>query len=127
MFEFVQSTDGKLPGNQGLWDQHLGIKWVHDNIKAFTGNPNDVTIFGESAGGASVVYQALYPGNQGFFQRVIAQSGSALAYWASHELPNAEAFITKKGCNQAPDSLECLRALTSGNFKTTTLYHGHRL
>ncbi|XP_052241965.1 cholinesterase 2-like isoform X1 [Dreissena polymorpha] len=117
MFGFIQSTDGKLPGNQGLWDQHLGIKWVHDNIKAFTGNPNDVTIFGESAGGASVVYQALYPGNQGFFQRVIAQSGSALAYWASHELPNAEAFITKKGCDQAPDPIECLRALTPGQLQ----------
>ncbi|KAH3724279.1 cholinesterase 2-like [Dreissena polymorpha] len=112
MFGFIQSADGKLPGNQGLWDQHLGIKWVHDNIKAFTGNPNDVTIFGESAGGASVVYQALYPGNQGFFQRMIAQSGSALAYWTIRDLPNAVDLIAKKGCDQAPDPINCLRALT---------------
>ncbi|XP_052243610.1 cholinesterase 2-like isoform X5 [Dreissena polymorpha] len=112
MFGFIQSADGKLPGNQGLWDQHLGIKWVHDNILAFTGNPKDVTIFGKSAGGASVIFQSLYPGNRGFFQRVIAQSGSALAYWAVHATPNAEPLIAKKGCERAPDPVKCLRALT---------------
>ncbi|KAH3729753.1 hypothetical protein DPMN_055731 [Dreissena polymorpha] len=111
MFGFIQSADGKLPGNQGLWDQHLGIKWVHDNILAFTGNPKDVTIFGKSAGGASVIFQSLYPGNRGFFQRVIAQSGSALAYWAVHATPNAEPLIAKKGCERAPDPVKCLRAL----------------
>ncbi|KAH3729738.1 hypothetical protein DPMN_055716 [Dreissena polymorpha] len=112
MFGFIQSADGRLPGNQGLWDQHLGIKWVHDNIQAFTGNPNDVTIFGESAGGASVVFQSLYPGNQGYFQRVIAQSGSALAGWSVHPSPNANPFISKKGCERAPNYVECLRFLT---------------
>ncbi|KAH3724386.1 hypothetical protein DPMN_050203 [Dreissena polymorpha] len=90
MFGFIQSADGKLPGNQGLLDQPLGIKLVHDNILAFTVNQNDVTIFGKSAGGASVIFQSLYPGNRGFFQRVIAQSGSALAYWAAHATPIAE-------------------------------------
>ncbi|KAH3729725.1 hypothetical protein DPMN_055703 [Dreissena polymorpha] len=112
IFGFIQNVDGKLPGNQGLWDQHLGIKWVHDNILAFIGNPNDVTIFGKSADGASIIFQSLYPGNRGFFQRVIAQSGSALAYWAVHATPNEEPFIAKKGCERAPDSVKCLRALT---------------
>ncbi|KAH3729734.1 hypothetical protein DPMN_055712 [Dreissena polymorpha] len=112
MFGYIQSADGKLPGNLGLWDQHLGIKWVHDNIVAFTENPNDVNIFGESAGGESVIFQSLYPGNRGFFQRVIAQSGSALAYWAVHATPNAEPLIANKGCERAPDPVTCLRALT---------------
>ena len=88
MFGFLQSSDGTLVGNQGLWDQHLAIKWVHNNIAAFSGNPEEVTIFGESAGGASVLYQAIYPGNQGLFKRVIAESGSPLGYWAFQE-PNA--------------------------------------
>ncbi|WAR06867.1 CEL-like protein [Mya arenaria] len=111
MFGFIRSANGDLPGNQGLWDQHLAIKWVHNNIAAFTGNPNDVTIFGESAGAASVVFQALYSGNKGLFRRVIAQSGSANSYWAIHNGPNAEAFIQKKGCGGSPDPAGCLRAL----------------
>ncbi|KAH3880934.1 hypothetical protein DPMN_004856 [Dreissena polymorpha] len=112
MFGFIQSADGKLPGNQGLLNQHLGIKWVHENMHAFTGNPNDVTIFGESAGGASVDFQSLYLGNQGYFQRVIAQSGTVLDYRAVRATPNAEPFIAKKGCEREPDPLKCLRELT---------------
>ncbi|XP_052808031.1 cholinesterase 2-like [Mya arenaria] len=111
MFGFIRSASGDLTGNQGLWDQHLAIKWVHKNIAAFTGNPNDVTLFGESAGAASAVYQALYAGNKGLFRRVIAQSGSAISYWAIHNGPNAEAFIQKKGCGGSPDPAGCLRAL----------------
>lgn len=112
MFGFLQSADGKLPGNQGLWDQHLALKWVHENIAAFTGDPGRVTIFGESAGGASVLFQALYPGNRGLFQKVIAESGSALANWATLKEPNANEFLKRVGCGSSSDPLSCLRIKT---------------
>ncbi|KAL4226010.1 Carboxylesterase 5A [Mactra antiquata] len=112
MFGFLQSRNGKLQGNQGLWDQHLAIKWIHENIIPFTGDPNKVTIFGESAGSASVLYQAMYPGNRGYFHRVIAESGSPLADWALLHEPNADAFYKYAGCDVSSNPEVCLRAKT---------------
>ncbi|XP_045195524.2 acetylcholinesterase-like, partial [Mercenaria mercenaria] len=82
---FLTTGDKSAPGNYGLWDQHMAIKWVHDNIAAFGGDTEKVTIFGESAGSASVMYQALYPGNKGLFHRVIGQSGSVGNFWGTNE------------------------------------------
>lgn len=62
--------------NLGLLDQVKALKWVHANISAFGGDPNNVTIFGESAGAGSVTMLPLIKGSQEYFKRVIAQSGS---------------------------------------------------
>lgn len=62
--------------NLGLQDQQLALQWVKDNIDAFDGDPNNVTIFGESAGGHSVLSQIASPGASGLFQKAIVQSGS---------------------------------------------------
>ncbi|KAG8560272.1 hypothetical protein GDO81_014873 [Engystomops pustulosus] len=77
----------KAPGNAGLFDQRLALQWVHQNIAAFGGNPDSVTIFGISAGGASVGYHVISPGSRPYFKRAIMQSGSPTADWAirSHE------------------------------------------
>ena len=62
--------------NLGLLDQLMGLKWVHENIAAFGGDPENVTIFGQSAGGGSVSLLPLMKDSHKYFKRVIAQSGA---------------------------------------------------
>ena len=56
---FLDFEHEVAPGNQGLKDQIMALRWVQENIEHFSGDPNNVTIFGESAGGASVHYLAM--------------------------------------------------------------------
>ena len=72
---FLSTQDKFAPGNYGLWDQQLAIKWVHENIHAFGGDPNNVALVGQSAGAISVLMQSIFEGNYGLFQRIILQSG----------------------------------------------------
>ena len=62
--------------NVALLDQKMALKWVHENIAAFGGDPDNVTIWGESAGAGSVTMQPLIKGSQQYFKKVIAQSGA---------------------------------------------------
>ena len=64
------------PANFGLLDQQAGIKWVKRNIKAFGGDPNNITIAGQSAGGGSVMQQLTSPQNEGLFQKAVFMSGA---------------------------------------------------
>jgi len=62
---FLSTGDAAAPGNYGLLDQIMALQWVKDNIAAFHGNPNKVTIFGESAGAGSVSILLLSPLSKG--------------------------------------------------------------
>ena len=98
-------------GDYGLMDQQAALRWVQRNIAGFGGNPRNVTIFGESAGGLSTLSQVASPQARGLFQRAIAESGSYNLTQTS--LANAEtageAFATKAGC--ASQTAACLRSL----------------
>ncbi|KAH9495504.1 hypothetical protein Btru_013084 [Bulinus truncatus] len=80
-FGFMSTEDDILPGNLGLLDQIFALKWVKENIASFGGDPNRVTLFGESAGGCSVSLLSFSPLTKGLFKRVIIESGSALSPW----------------------------------------------
>ena len=87
---FLSLGSESAPGNAGLLDQQLALHWVHDHIADFGGNPQHVTIFGESAGAASVGYHLLSPGSDKLFRSAIMQSASPAAPWAFVDLEEAK-------------------------------------
>lgn len=72
----------EVPGNAAFKDIVLALQWVQSNIRKFLGDPNNVTVFGESAGSAAVHYLLLSPVAKGLFHKAIMQSGSASNQWA---------------------------------------------
>ena len=72
-FGFLTLGLEEAAGNQGLLDQRMSMVWVRDNIAMFGGDPDTVTIAGESAGSFSVFYHLMSPGSQGLFNRVIGE------------------------------------------------------
>ncbi|XP_034958083.1 bile salt-activated lipase [Zootoca vivipara] len=110
---FLSTGDASLPGNYGLKDQHMAIAWVKRNIKNFGGDPDNITIFGESAGAVSVSLQMLSPYNKGLIKRAISQSGVGLCSWAIQKDPLywATKVAQKVGCptDNTTTLANCLR------------------
>jgi para-nitrobenzyl esterase len=106
-------------GNQGLQDQQLAMQWVQDNIAKFGGDPDNVTIFGESAGSYDVCMHVASPSGDGLFHRAISESGGCTTLQPTKAQAEVEAvqFAVDAGCTtgEALASLACLRGKSAAD------------
>jgi len=105
-----------VPGNAGMFDQLMAIKWVKNNIAKFGGNPDNITLMGESAGACSVSLHLLSPLSRDLFSQAIMQSATALAPWGvleKHEAMRRSMMLAKNlkcphDSNDVRASIDCM-------------------
>ena len=117
---FLYLRDEVAKGNMGLKDQQLALRWVKENIASFGGDPNQVTIGGQSAGSTSVSAQILAPSSAPYFQRAITQSSSIFIRFTVDVEANSRKFASDRGCPQdePADIVACLRAKNASDLAT---------
>ncbi|XP_077453654.1 carboxylesterase 3 [Stigmatopora argus] len=129
---FLGIGDEHLRGNWGFLDQLAALKWVQENIEAFGGNPQAVTVAGESAGGISASILTLSPKAKGLFHRAIFQSGVATigTYTRSNSSDLVKIVANLMGCDntRSQDLVKCLRGKSKeelvGATKKMKIYLG---
>uniref|UniRef100_A0A8D3E913 Carboxylic ester hydrolase n=1 Tax=Scophthalmus maximus TaxID=52904 RepID=A0A8D3E913_SCOMX len=110
---FLSTGDEHAQGNWGFLDQLAALRWVQENVEAFGGDPQTVTVAGESAGGISASILTLSPRARGLFHRAIFQSGVATlgTYTTSQPLGYAKIAANLTGCDRSSteELVQCLR------------------
>nr|XP_020667972.1 cholinesterase-like isoform X1 [Pogona vitticeps] len=110
------------PGNMGLWDQHLALRWIRENAAAFGGDPNQVTILGQNSGAVSVGLHLLSPHSGPLFARAVLQSGAANVAWAwmNPEKAKQKALVISQrlGCAEGNEHavVRCLQEKDAADF-----------
>lgn len=121
---FLALNHPTAPGNAGLFDQLMGLEWVQRNIRNFGGNPDDVTLFGESAGSVSVSLHLLSPLSSWKFSKAIMQSGTANMPWATITMDEAKRraeelafdYLDCKRTDRPEEIAACLRSVPPGKI-----------
>ncbi|XP_029951956.1 carboxylesterase 3 [Salarias fasciatus] len=121
---FLSTGDEHAQGNWGFLDQLAALRWVQGNIEAFGGDPQSVTVAGESAGGISASILTLSPLAAGLFHRAIFQSGVATlgTYTTRHPEAHAEVVFSLTGCEggSTQDKVLCLKTKSQDELVTAT-------
>jgi len=121
---FAHPQMSNQTGNFGLEDEILALQWVKDHIAAFGGDPENITYFGESAGGAHVSYLIASPMGKGLFKRGIIQSGAYnLFNWTSKDKAEELGLKTQTILN-APD-LQTMKTLSAENILSASIDLNH--
>ena len=121
-FGFLSTGDAAAPGNYGMLDQVEALRWIKENIISFGGDPSHITLFGESAGGASVNLHLLSSLSEGLYQRVITESGTDLAPFAFAEKSvvsrSSRKLALRLNCSTKDkrEMIECLRQKDAGEI-----------
>lgn len=112
---FLSLDTPEVPGNAGIKDQVAALKWVKENIAHFGGDPDNVTIFGESAGSAAVSFHMISPLSKGLFHKAIAQSGVNIVDWSNTSSARERAFrvgkVLGKDTTDVNELLQFLRSV----------------
>lgn len=113
----MSTGDDILPGNNGLKDQALALRWIKENIESFGGNSNSITLTGFSAGAASVHYHYFSPMSRNLFNRGMSISGCALNSFALQVNPikKAKALADALLCDTSDkrNMVECIKSRPS--------------
>lgn len=114
-----------MPGNRGLKDQVLALKWIKKNIQCFGGNADSITIIGYLAGAASVHFHYFSHQSKRLFNRGVSVSGSSLNHWALDEnnLRKTKILSTALGCPTKTSKLliNCLKAIPAYEIINATI------
>lgn len=122
---FLSIGSEEVPGNAALKDQVLALKWVQKNIANFGGDPEQVTVLGDTAGGQAVTLHMLSPMSMGLFQRAIAMSGAPTCDYGLTYKPERKAQILGKlnNCTDVENPtalLACLQSISKDDFYPLT-------
>lgn len=126
-FGFLSFENDQAPGNVGLHDQTMSLRWVHKNAAKFGGDPNNVTIMGESAGAMSCFLHLVSPTSRGLFHKVIAMSGSgSTPFMHNDRSPALYAEALAQHLGAKPDStrdekLKHLRSMPARDIARSSL------